>query len=457
MLGAYAPRFSAGGPGADELIYPGTDAAALALAGAAATLPQYASAGHYAPPAPPSLAAVQAALGTADSSAHAHTEALDLAARYRSQAEYMRRTGVLPPSTMAQPNAGLGYMPYGAGAGTGGDYRYAGWNDPSASKAADELAQWRASAQAAPSVAYNGYYAPPVAHHARTGSHDAAAAAHAYRRGSLSSSDTASIRSAGYSSSRPTTAETSPVRPPKELESTQASVAGHSHAPGHHDGFSSAFGLLSIEDPAVLAGLQADGTPFFSTLGSALITPRAEAKPAVFAGRDDGALKSPREAETRELRDFWRQYMHTPLSGGGPLGAAPGYPGAPPPGAGARPGLGKRGLSRVASLPNVKTPAADLGPPQYGYGAQQQQPAQAPPVRTAYIAADDLRRYEAAVLSRKAPMQLNIAPRRTRTGSSAGNAPQDGTYSDSNRGSSARSIEERLCVLTQLAQDPTRA
>jgi hypothetical protein len=29
---------------------------------------------------------------------------------------------------------------------------------------------------------------------------------------------------------------------------------------------------------------------------------------------------SSREMETKELRDFWKQYLKTPLSGGGPLG-----------------------------------------------------------------------------------------------------------------------------------------
>lgn len=83
-------------------------------------------------------------------------------------------------------------------------------------------------------------------------------------------------------------------------------------------------------------------------------------------------LMTPREAETRELREFWKAYMRTPLTGpsgggpGGPLGApalagssseGPANPDSPEVTAHAN-GSGYRRLRRN-SLPSVKTPTAD--------------------------------------------------------------------------------------------------
>jgi hypothetical protein len=243
-----------------------------------------------------------------------------------------------------------------------------------------------------------------------------------YRRNSLSGSDTTSASDTASSvasgsvhlgaehryDSRPTTAG-SGADPSPQLGARDPQQQPHAH-----DGFSSAFGLMSLDDPAVLAGLAADSQPFFSTLGGALQTPTpARERERAGAGGVFPAGDRDRDAELRDLREFWRQYMRTPLSGGGPLGATPSASANAALaasggilGAAARPGMGKRGLSRVASMPSVKTPGVELAAPHFRDDAA----AVPAPART-YLAAEDLRRYEAAVLSRKAP-QLSLVPRK---------------------------------------------
>ncbi|GAW06806.1 c6 transcription factor [Lentinula edodes] len=304
--------------------------------------------------------------------------------------------------------------------------------------------------------------------------------------------------------------------------------------------FSNAFGLLSLDDPAVIAGLANDGAPFFSHLnhlgvdshlnnptgstgipldavanigtgmtlrndpdatpmpiGEAqamgLVGPGVDpnpasvvasstssqnlqhfprARPSTGNGRnsnwgDTGELGTPgRDIETRELREFWKAYMRTPLSGpgggtvGGMLGGnIPGHhdmhmlspggtssgmnPGAPlgHPTTGA-PSPYRR--QRVSSLPSVKTPTAIFDEERYAagfvgfngpYGAKYpQQPdshllhshrvqpshanhqqahnahygAPQPGGPTMHGNAEDLRSYEAAVLARKAPVNLSM-------------------------------------------------
>jgi hypothetical protein len=267
--------------------------------------------------------------------------------------------------------------------------------------------------------------------------------------GSLSSAASSSAHlpydtRSNYSSSstRPSTAE-SPVSATRALPPSNQAAQSHSrtHSEGGPDDFRSAFGLMSLDDPNVLAGLTSDAQPFFSGMG--LPTPAKERDartraldslfPARPEDRKDGPSTmpstglTPRELETRELRDFWKQYMRTPLSGGGPLGATPGLSsltgilGEP---SVTRPGPPKRGLSRVASLPSVKTPGVGLRE-SYDYGVQGQGAMPAPPApagagRTYTGGSDDLKSYEAAVLSRRAPMTLNLQPRRGRAGSAVG-------------------------------------
>lgn len=165
---------------------------------------------------------------------------------------------------------------------------------------------------------------------------------------------------------------------------------------------------MSLDDPAVLAGLAADGQPFFSSAHDTDATPGARRAPQGMQLHlpplPTGTGTPAREADTRELRDFWRQYMRTPLTGpegmGGGGGALGGGAGAGAPGS----------RKRVASLPSAKTPVVErqgLYAPPPPHPSQQQQ-------RTAvHAAGEDLRSYEAAVMARKAPVTLNLHARRT--------------------------------------------
>ncbi|KAJ3765395.1 hypothetical protein FB446DRAFT_467472 [Lentinula raphanica] len=313
--------------------------------------------------------------------------------------------------------------------------------------------------------------------------------------------------------------------------SASGSLNGHSGTSEHsgNAGFSNAFGLLSLDDPAVIAGLATDGAPFFShlnhmTVDSHLNNPtgstglpldavasigtgmglrndpdatpmpigEAQAmgligpgvgpnptstmtttshqhqqqqfprgRPSTGHGRNStwgpnaaGELGAPgRETETRELREFWKAYMRTPLSG--PGGTAGGVLGAPHPDMHLlSPGGNNSSTSpyrrqRVSSLPSVKTPTAISDEDRYAagfvgfnapYGAkypqQQPPPLLIPPTHRnqagnanhqqtqnvqypaapgnaattmhTHTNAEDLRSYEAAVLARKAPLNLSM-------------------------------------------------
>ncbi|OSX59143.1 hypothetical protein POSPLADRAFT_1071323 [Postia placenta MAD-698-R-SB12] len=208
-------------------------------------------------------------------------------------------------------------------------------------------------------------------------------------------------------------------------------------------GFSSAFGLMSLDDPNVLAGLSADSAPFFSNLGGSgshangsgtnlsLQTPTQDLIAALKTGKSD--------MDTKEMRDFWKMYVRTPLSGPGGNGFAL----ATPTNSGQMLGAGRpsptRRHSRVASLPSMKTPPlhaeaaangfAPLGRSSMNDPRQQAHPdhdkergedGQVNPnafssMRTTFHGAEDLKSYEQAVLARKAPMTLNLAPRRRGT------------------------------------------
>lgn len=220
----------------------------------------------------------------------------------------------------------------------------------------------------------------------------------------------------------------------------------HAHE-GAEGGFSATFGLLSLDDPNVMAGLATDGQPFFSGL-----TPFAS------GNGPGGLLQTPtqdliaqlkgaggREGENKEMRDFWKMYLRTPLSGPNSSGSGLSFLLQTPTGPGSQLGQGagnagrptpSRRHSRVASLPSMKTPP--LCPDersgnsytrpstgdQYEYYANQAQiQAQHAAagggynnnnsnVRTTLHGVDDLKSYEQAVYARRAPMHLNIAPKR---------------------------------------------
>ncbi|KAJ6454085.1 hypothetical protein C8R47DRAFT_1252659 [Mycena vitilis] len=230
--------------------------------------------------------------------------------------------------------------------------------------------------------------------------------------------------------------------------------------------FSSAFGLMSLDDPNVLAGLATDGVPFFSHTaphearrGSMQLAPPPQPlayqaySPPSSSHSHSGAsgnhnaggnsIPTPgREAETRELREFWKAYMRTPLTGPPGGGDALGLqtPSANPGpnqgmlGVGATPtresvaGNGRR--FRVASLPSVKTPEGEMDAapvyPVYDRHAHQGHQQLAPPPmaqgRTMHHA-DDLRSYEAAVLARKAPELVLRKPVRRPTTSAGVTGP----------------------------------
>ena len=191
------------------------------------------------------------------------------------------------------------------------------------------------------------------------------------------------------------------------------------------EGFSSAFGLLSLDDANVLAGLSNDGVPFFTGAGMNLFANDNDPmslKNAVVAQSNNNAIHntismntpgSSRECETRELRDFWRAYMRTPLSGPGmsgfnttPAGAMPSQNHTPS-------ANGPR-RARVSSLPSVKTPTAEMHEPHYGPKENGLGNNVTSSIRTTLHSGggEDLRSYEAAVLARKAPLNLNLVARR---------------------------------------------
>lgn len=174
-------------------------------------------------------------------------------------------------------------------------------------------------------------------------------------------------------------------------------------------GFSSAFGLMSLDDPNVLAGLATDGTPFFTKIegeNTSSLSKRSSVSEG--AGSTTDASMSDKGSEdtsntslsssndnsanasttslglggnlatpgSREMREFWRQYMRTPLTGPGastPLFGSLLTPTASGNhlqlGAGladdGRPAPPSRRHSRVASLPSLKTPTS-LGLSEYG-------------------------------------------------------------------------------------------
>ncbi|KZT06104.1 uncharacterized protein LAESUDRAFT_743565 [Laetiporus sulphureus 93-53] len=213
-------------------------------------------------------------------------------------------------------------------------------------------------------------------------------------------------------------------------------------------GFSSAFGLMSLDDPNVLAGLSTDSAPFFSNMtpgagGTSSLnfaTPTQDILSALKAGKND--------MDSKEMRDFWKMYVRTPLSGPGSANmlslATPTGPGQT---LGSRPSPSRR-HSRVASLPSMKTPPllSDVNsgalPPlsrfafndgtrndgsrnmQFPHSEhesdQRDRNANAnanafSSIRTTLHGGDDLKSYEQAVLARRAPMNLNLVPKRRGT------------------------------------------
>lgn len=202
---------------------------------------------------------------------------------------------------------------------------------------------------------------------------------------------------------------------------------------------------MSLDDPNVIAGLSIDGQPFFSDPAAAhnqdLSTPMPMKRqsgllhlPTLDAGGGANTTSSmtsmAREADSRELREVWKQYMRTPLSGpgldfGGSNSASPAK--------GVQSGSGGSGNSggrrpRVASLPSSKTPIVErdslyaFGPGGPGQqhtldaGDEAGDKAMSSMRTTLHGNQEDLRSYEAAVLARKAPTNLSLQVRRPTKG-----------------------------------------
>ena len=158
-----------------------------------------------------------------------------------------------------------------------------------------------------------------------------------------------------------------------------------------------------------------------------------------------------REAETRELREFWKTYLRTPSSG----------PFMPTPrgedhqlGEGRSPESSNNNSGykrqRVSSLPPVRTPGPLVVNENPSQGSETSvglhvlwinhvndciQSMRA----TLHGNADDLRSYEAAVLARKAPFNLHILPRRKQSQSQ-----QNQTHSTQVRDQSQTSLQPKM-------------
>ena len=180
-----------------------------------------------------------------------------------------------------------------------------------------------------------------------------------------------------------------------------------------------------------------------------------------------------RERDSRELKEFWKQYMRMPSSGPGMLSSVSGggSEGMITPSGGS--GNGSKGANapgyrrpRVASLPTVKTPVMErdrdhlnLGFANAMYQTQLVQPSTSTTLTSIPSNADvgdaphetgmgmgmsmsigdmeDLRSYEAAVMARKAPTTLNLKVRRPIKGRGRGRGATSGTRDDGSASASS--------------------
>ena len=208
-----------------------------------------------------------------------------------------------------------------------------------------------------------------------------------------------------------------------------------------------------------MAGISTDGTPFFddpnqahnqarpSTTSNSTTTSNVvdmdTPKPMRGGSRQlqlislEGSLPGQRfsatspskERDSKELKEFWKQYMRLPLTGSGMLsseGVTPNENASKA--ANTSSGAGYR-RPRVASLPSAKTPIVerDKDHLNVGYSTYQNQASNVggdEHVRRAMGMrmgdTEDLRSYEAAVMARKAPMTLNLKVRRPMKGRGGG-------------------------------------
>lgn len=202
--------------------------------------------------------------------------------------------------------------------------------------------------------------------------------------------------------------------------------------PTSEGGFSSAFGLMSIEDQNALAQLQPDGVSFFSNVGVGSVmphSPNATPMPARQGSqthqtgqqpfRDRGmslsALQTP-----GEMRDVWKAYVRTPPSGpGGDDTAANTNTSQSQQAQMSMSPSSQRRRLRVSSLPSV-TPTVERGHPlMNGYAGGHVEGSRG----SMQGNSDDLRSYEAAVNARSASLNLNLVPRRRGTRGGVSRSP----------------------------------
>ncbi|KAH9962540.1 hypothetical protein BGW80DRAFT_862202 [Lactifluus volemus] len=334
-----------------------------------------------------------------------YDNALDYSARYRAQAELLSRTGVIP-SDRAPPLPAI-------------------YQDTQVPHDHSTVARYAQS--------YNLRGDPktiPFRHHL-SGLTMAIMSTTSHQRCESSASETGSTTSR----SQPSSATSSSVHLPLPPDYPQS------------------FSRPATADGAVtdlLAGF-GEGTPFFDssiTHGSGSVhhnptwgdgpTPRANPCDAPRSTGKKGPQQQQSQgqagnatattpASLKELKEIWKQYMRTPLSGSGQPPAANDHP---PNGSPKR----ERGLTRVASLPSVKTPSAGTagwGDPMRGQNGGQPQPQNGAGVnnvqyggQAAYSRGhnhtDDLHSYEQAILARRAPLTLHLAPRRRGNTTSTG-------------------------------------
>ena len=261
------------------------------------------------------------------------------------------------------------------------------------------------------------------------------------RHDSIDDSDSTSTSELGHSSDHSSFYD-SPTIP--QGISDNPSTHGDTRKSDNQERFSSAFGLMSLDDPNVVAGITSDGTPFFSNhngesiVGEDVLMNIGKANMPDQLSSASGAITAPgmtpREAEFRDLREFWKQYIRTPLTG--PNSSNTSFPLATPTpnnvhGHGQleapKPVPGKK-LSRVASLPSVKTPpvASDVGPIGHHYYAPNESRNNNPTAANnhrshlhSHMGPDDLQSYERAVLARKTNINLNLPRKRHGTTSDA--------------------------------------
>ncbi|KAF9230717.1 hypothetical protein BU15DRAFT_83278 [Melanogaster broomeanus] len=393
----------------------------------------------------------------------------EMASKYRAQAESLRRAGIpTMPGTMplyagqqihqSQPQPGHWY----------------GWGESGGFPSLDENKSFDGLGRVHSFNADVPSFAPEL--------YDTAVVGSGYRprRGSLDFSDSSSATS---SHSVPSSATSSSVHLPLPGNEMYDSRSDDMHRQGHdphmiqrrdsmstsqppsyqshqqsqqpqpqqthgtgEGGFSSAFGLMSIDDPNVLAGLSSDGVPFFSNvaMGIAPHSPNATPMPTRLQqqqqqqqSRDRGmstsALPTPgltKDADARELKDAWRTYIRTPSSGPGSAALDLSTTAAPL----AQSPTGQRRRVRVSSLPSV-TPTGERGHPLVanGHGGNGHAHGDASGMRmTLHGNPEDLRSYEAAVNARNAALHLNLVPRRRGTQPSV--SPAAGSSSSGSAG-----------------------